>query len=150
MAGAARSRVGAGLSTATLVALGIALFFRIVPTTHLLRTVPGAGALLVLRTEAGWSAFAGGALAWLATYIVVAGMFNAREAWSVARITTEPMASLGLVLWAALLLYYLAFPPRAGGVHGPAMSPPVPGGPPHGPPAGVAHPAPTGQGWAPR
>lgn len=267
MAVAARSRLGAGLSTATLVALGVALFFRIVPSTYL-RADPGPVQLLVLRTEAGWSsvalhlsalcmvatgvgavavpplprrvgavagvagalllsagvtglqsgsarasaremvglglvwlvgntlvavglgamaragakvagwigvglvvlgilglipalalfentdrnaygflmsmpfallgigvalfgwngapfeaarkvlgglfvaAFAGGAIAWLATYIALARVVNAREPWGLARLTTEPLASLGLVLWAALLLY-LAFPPRA-------------------------------------
>ncbi len=267
MAVAARSKLGAGLSTATLVVLGVALFFRIVPSTYL-RADPGPVQLLVLRTEAGWSsvalllsalcmfftgvgptavqplprrggaiagvvgalllsatvtgmqsglrpaagemfgigfvwlvgsalvavglgamaragakvagwigvglvvlgvfglvpvlmlfektdqnaygfvmsmpfallgigialfgwngapfeaartvlgglfvaAFAGGAMAWLVTYLAFARVVAVREPWGLARLTTEPLASLGLVFWAALLLY-LAFPPRAG------------------------------------
>ena len=86
------------------------------------------------------AAFAGGALAWLATYIVLARVIDAREPWGLARLTTEPMASLGLVLWAALLLY-LAYPPRAGGLHRSAMPQPTQGGRP----PGSAHPAPSGE-----
>lgn len=79
------------------------------------------------------AAFAGGSLAWLATYVVLARIVPAREPWSFARLTLEPMATYGLVLWAALLLY-LASPPRAGAIHGASTGTPAPGAVPQGGP----------------
>ena len=57
MAIAARRRLGAGLSTATCVALAIGLVFRLVPSTRL-ENAPGTFALLALATESGWLAVA--------------------------------------------------------------------------------------------
>jgi hypothetical protein len=49
----------------------------------------------------------------VATWLALAHVVRAHEPWAFARITVEPLASYGLVAWAALLLY-LASPPVVG------------------------------------
>ena len=84
------------------------------------------------------TAFATGTLAWIAVFLARARVTNAREPWSLARLATEPLATYGLLLWAALLLY-LAWPP---GPKAPAAMP-LPAPPaPQGPPPGWAPPRP--------
>lgn len=56
------------------------------------------------------AAFVGGALAWAVTWLDLAQVVHARDPWGLAHLTTVPLATYGLVAWAALLLY-LASPP---------------------------------------
>ena len=73
------------------------------------------------------TAFAAWTLSWCAVYLALARVTDGREPWALARITTEPLAVYGLVLWAALLVY-LASPTGTG--PSPAMLVAVPSGPP--------------------
>ena len=56
------------------------------------------------------TAFAAGTISWLAVYLALAHVTSGRDPQALAEITIEPLAILGLALWAALLVY-LASPP---------------------------------------